>query len=441
MTPRRTAGLAAAAAFAAFLPSLPNGFVLDDAFTVRANPVLADPARWGLFWTTPGALVADPVLAAQMWRPLAGHFNAALVWTLGPDPLWFHLASALLHALCAALVARLAARRAGPGAALPAALLFALHPAQAESVAYASNASALLSAAGVLGALELHASGRRRAALALGAAALFARESAAVLPLLVWAWDAPSRERRWLPHAGAVALFLAARAAVLGALGQRGPWGGDWAAHASLALRGLGLDLAHVVWPAGLRVCYSLPDAGGAAAAAVLLALAVLGALAWRGLRAGRAWAFGAAAGLFGLLPFSNLVPLDALAADRFLYLPLAGLGLAFGAAAAGWSRPRRASACAALALAFLPALLESQLRWRDGFQLDWAAYQAAPEDPCAPLNLSAHYFNWGMLARARELARAAQAPAAPAHLRAEAARRVALCDAVSAARSRASAP
>lgn len=446
MSPGRAAGLAAAAAFAAFLPSLSNGFVLDDVYYVVLNPVVSDPSLWPRFWTEPTALLAEANLAGQVWRPLAGHWFGLLSWGLGKNPYWFHLGGALLHAVCAALTALLASRLAGPAAALPAAFLFALHPAQAEAAAYAGNSPGLLAAAGVLAALLLHDAGRRKASVAVGAAALLCRESAAVLPALVWAWDRvrgePRAARAWAPHAGALIAYLAARTVVLGAVAQREPWGGDWLTHYKLALRGLGIGFGHLAWPADLRVCYSLPEAGGAwaAAAAALAFLALCGAALW-GLRGRRPWGFGLALAGLAFLPVSNLVPVDALAADRFLYMPLAGLGLAFGAAAAAWTPLRRGAAAAALSLAFLPPLLDAQLAWQDGFQLDLAAYAAAPDDPCTPLNLSAHYVNWGMLGRARSLAAAAAGPESPSHLRREAERRTALCDALSAARSRGRAP
>ncbi|TBR17495.1 hypothetical protein EPO15_16800 [bacterium] len=478
MTPRRTAFLAAVGAFAAFLPALSNGFVLDDVYYVVLNPVVAAPGRWWTFWTTPTALLADANLAGQVWRPLAGHWFGLLAWGLGKNPFWFHLGAALLHAVSTALVALLAASLAGPAAALPAAVLFALHPAQAEAVAYAGNTPGLLAGAGVLLALLLHEGGRRRTAVAVGAAALLCRESAAVLPFLIWAWDrcrspkvslsreagegwgegipphpalSPTGEREngltdrprgWVPHAGVLAAFAVARTLVLGAVAQRSLWGGSWPVHLKLSLQGLGMGLGHVVWPAGLRVCYSFSEAGGlvpAATAALGLAALAWGALC--GLRARRPWAFGLCFGLASLIPVSNLVPIDALAADRFLYMPLAGLALTLGAAASAWTPLRRGAASAALTLAFLPALLSAQVPWQDNFTLDLAAYAAAPEDPCAPLNLSAHYFNWGMLGRARALAVLASADAAPSHVREEARRRVGLCDAVSAARTRGRAP
>lgn len=445
MTPGRAAALAAAAAFAAFVPALSNGFVLDDLYYVVLNPVMGDPSRWWTFWTTPTALLADANLAGQVWRPLAGHWFGLLSWGLGKNPYWFHLGAALLHAASTGMLALLAARLAGPTAALPAALLFAFHPAQAEAVAYAGNTPGLLAAAGVLAALLIHDSGRRRTAVACGAAALLCRESAAVLPALIWAWDrvcGEERPRGWVPHGIVLFFFIAARTLALGAFAQRTLWGGSWPVHLKLSLQGLGLGFGHVVWPSDLRVCYSFSESGGvlaATGAALMIAGLAYGTAC--GLKAKRPWSLGLFMALASLGPVSNLVPIDALAADRFLYPVLAGLGLSLGVAAAGWTPLRRGAVAAAIALAFLPRLLAAQLDWQDGFTLDAAAYAAAPEDPCAPLNLSAHYVNWGMLARARDLARAAAADAAPSHVRDEARRRVALCDAVSAARSRARAP
>ncbi|MFH1723148.1 MAG: hypothetical protein ABII00_00860 [Elusimicrobiota bacterium] len=439
MRPRRSPPLAGfligSVAFAAYVPTLSGGFLLDDRFYILANETLRHPALWFRFLYDPLSVLAYPELARQVYRPAIGLYFGMLRLAGGENPYWYHLAALLLHAantiLLFLLARRLLARATLPAAA--AALLFALHPAQAESVAYVGNAPTLLATALALAALLAYGATPARRALSAAsfAMALLCRESAAFLLPILPAFDrlfAPQDEswrgrlRRWAPYAGIFAAYLAARTAVLGRIAQRDPWEGDWATHAVLALRGLLQDLAIAFWPARLRVCYSFPETASLTAEALLASgiLAAAAAAAALGLRRRSPAGFAGAWFLAALLPVSNIIPLDALAADRFLYAPLIGVGLLWGWALARLRPPAPAACLAALTLAAAAGLasLERQLAWRDGFILDLAAHATAPEDPCTGLNLSAHYYNWSMLDRAESLAIPALAGSSPLHLR-----------------------
>ena len=168
-------------------PSLAGGFQFDD------YAVIVDNARVhgiGAWWQSmPGI------------RPLL-KLSYAANWTLSPAPWGFLLFNLTVHAANTLLVWALATawvRALAPqvaaattaGAAV--ALLFGLHPATTEAVAYISGRSVSLMALFYLASLWLQAQAWRGALLlsaALFALALAVRETAATLPVALWllAW-------------------------------------------------------------------------------------------------------------------------------------------------------------------------------------------------------------------------------------------------------------
>ena len=183
-----------------FSPALWNGFVdWDDQVNLVGNV-----AYRGLGWTQ---------LSWMFTTTLMGHYipltwlSFGLDYTLwGMNPLGYHLTSILLHAASAAVLFLIAGRliqRARPdaqpavaqaGAAL-AALVFALHPLRAESVAWATERRDVLSGLLVLLAVLAYVRGAdaaavrpwgwRLAALGCFVAAILAKSIVMTLPLIL----------------------------------------------------------------------------------------------------------------------------------------------------------------------------------------------------------------------------------------------------------------
>jgi len=125
----------------------------------ETSPHRAAPAPRGA--AAGSALDPAPGAAPGSGRDRPAAISSA---TRSPSPLVFHLHNALLHALNTLLVALLVARvRPTAPLALPAlfALAFALHPVQTESVAYISGRRDVLFAFFYLLALVVYAGGRR----------------------------------------------------------------------------------------------------------------------------------------------------------------------------------------------------------------------------------------------------------------------------------------
>jgi protein O-mannosyl-transferase len=227
---------------AVYLPSLGASFQFDDWSVIVGDARVASLAAW---WAAmPGI---RPLLKATY----------ALNHELGSGPAGFRAVNLLLHGLNTLLLfallrrvlraGRLATQAEATFVAAVAALVFALHPVQTESVTYVSGRSNLLAAAFALASLlawrARAATPRGRlaygASLLLLAGAVASKESAAVTPLAMLLVAQVERPREtWrhllavLPAFATVALLLAAGllftrydALLATSLGTRGPFG------------------------------------------------------------------------------------------------------------------------------------------------------------------------------------------------------------------------
>jgi tetratricopeptide (TPR) repeat protein len=109
----------------AYLPTLKGGFIWDDDAHLTKNPCIIGPLGFVGIWTS-AAATYYPLVLTSFW------FEHAL-WGLSPLP--FHVVNILVHASCAWLLWRVLLRLRVTGAWLGAAL-WAMHPVQAESVAW-----------------------------------------------------------------------------------------------------------------------------------------------------------------------------------------------------------------------------------------------------------------------------------------------------------------
>jgi Flp pilus assembly protein TadD len=378
-------GLAIAVA-AVYARSLDGPFVYDDHGQILANRAIQihELSLGSLFYAATQSPSRRPV--ANLSFALNDYFG-------GSDPRGYHGVNVALHAIASALVyalARIALRRRPSGvgdprlAAALAALVFALHPLQTQSVSYVVQRMNLLCALFYLAGLLCYAIARelapqRRAlgaagALVCGALALGSKQNAITLPaaIALWEWflyrDFDAGYARRLARR---ALPLLLPVAVLGYWWMfQGPHWGFNAKDFTLAERvlsqgrAIALYASLVLWPLPSRlnlihdfpVSHALFDPPSTA----LAWLGILG-IAWLLVvhRQRAPWA------AFALLWFllhlaleSSVLPLD-LVYEHRVYLPLAGvaLALAIGLARALRSRPRSFIAVAASLAALLASL------------------------------------------------------------------------------------
>jgi tetratricopeptide (TPR) repeat protein len=332
-----------------YAETLQHPFVYDDRTVVLGNPSIQSL----------GSLRA--LVAHDIKRPLV-NLSYALDWALsGALPTAYHVTNLLIHLINALLLFRVARalaedrhgklRASDEDGAWFAAALFAVHPMMTESVGYVSARSGMLATTFVLAALLLLRRGllqKRRALVAGGLVAwvfgLASKETAAALPLVLWAWDAlflddgaeAKRRRRLglhLPLAAVLALGAAARLALHLRAEQSGVRPFDAQLWTQLCV--LWRYLALFLLPVGQSIAHSVHTARSPFEPEVLLALAgliVIAGLAWRLRRRAPQLAFGVLWFVLFLAP-SSLVPLAEQMSEHRTYEASPGLFLLVGAA------------------------------------------------------------------------------------------------------------
>lgn len=403
--------LVAAAAPLPFLPCVDGPFVSDDLRFVARNA--ANLSHAAAPWTyvadaSTNATPPDP----DIYRPLRTWSYALDHALFGGGPRAAHVHSLLLHAAVSGSVAAwLLATVGSPAAALVSALLFAWHPLTTEAVCWVSSRAdlqcALFALIALLAARRLERLGGapRLAGSTAALAALLAglgKESGAAVPLLhpidrsargltpFGAWRATA----WIAAGTAayLALYVAFSARTLE--GQVPFYEGSYIRHLGYALLGWARLLGKVVWPTDLLPLWEphlFQPLDGTRVALAFASLAAFFGGAWflgkriPALRAGVLF-FAVA-----LLPAGNVIwPMRTVLAERFAYLPLAGLALALAGVLASPAAARRRLALLALALA--PVLFTLTARraadWGDAQRLYESAIAAEPESYFGRLGL-----------------------------------------------------
>lgn len=336
-----------------YLPSLQGGFVLDDDALIVEDPLIHSLSNLPKAFQTDflhGNLGAE---VAFYYRPLITASFQIDYAIAGLNPLYFRVVNLLLNLAIVFLVFSLArhATRNITAAGI-AALAFATLPSHAESVAWISGRTDLISTLFILASVLVFAksqdshAGFRWPMAALCSlfflCALLSKESGAAVPLLMliyaWVLGGPKSRREWLKWGVALVpamlIYLAMRRLASGTdveqnmllmLGER--------------LQGVGI--AYVAYfrmlflPQELRVIYDVFPIGIKypiiAAAAWVLLLGIVVLAVWAKKRA-PVVSFGLLWIVLALLPVTNIVPtIGPLPAERFVYLASVGSSLLIG--------------------------------------------------------------------------------------------------------------
>ncbi len=396
--------------YVVFCGTLSNLFVHDDIPQVLENPYLRNSGQWTRIFTGSVWSFRGPAQHDNMYRPLQFITYWALYRLKGPNPVVFHLALLLFYAAAVWLVFRLAGQLLPNSlVAFAGALLWALHPLHVETVAWISALPDLGAAFFFVLAFLLFVRAERspdrpllRHILAAAAffPALFFKEMALTFPLIIlvyWffftgehSWK--SKAIHWSIYAGAVAVYLAIRVAVLGRFSEAPElFKPSWRLGA-VAAGLLGQHARLFVWPRYLSVFRSFDLQASLHSPWPAIALLVLVAalflrrrepmlgflMIWWGVT---------------LLPCLDIRQVSFPVADRSSFLPTVGPCLALAYIALDWlprhlSRPKTAPALA-LALGVLMALwvaqdVRSVARWHDNVSLWDQAYLASPKSALA---------------------------------------------------------
>jgi tetratricopeptide (TPR) repeat protein len=406
----------------------------DDQMTLHHNPRYNPPSgpKIAETWTKSVDGLYVPVTYSY-WGALAYAAELPEADEVGIhlNPKVYHAGSLVLHLASAIVVfsiLRLLSRRTL--ASVAGAMLFAVHPVQVETIAWASGAKDLL--CGLLSlcaiyeyVLHAQAIGRRRwvyygSGTIVLLLAMLSKPAAMVVPVLVAALDLLILRRSWksvawpaLGWAAAVApLALVARAAqVADGVANIGVW-----QRPLIAADAITFYLWKLVWPVAMAPDYGRRPAvvmqiwGGAWSYVAWLIPAAAAVWMWRG-RAARPWllagavVFVAALGpVLGLVPF--MFQFMSTVADHYLYLAMLGPALLITWLVVRYPRRELAMACG-VALIALGLRANDQLgHWRTDVALWEHTMAVSPHSFVAPVNRAAELGRRGYLlaVRATEL-------------------------------------
>lgn len=138
------AALIVAACFIIYWPAIWGGFIWDDNLLITTNDAVTRASGLGAIWTRPGSMDYTPLTLTGFW----------LEWRLWEgNPIGYHLVNILLHAGSALVLWRVLRKLTIPAAWLGA-LIFAVHPVNAASVAWIAERKNTLSLLFYLLAIE-----------------------------------------------------------------------------------------------------------------------------------------------------------------------------------------------------------------------------------------------------------------------------------------------
>jgi len=428
--------LLAAATFWVYWPSLKSDFVYDARIEILQEGFLTSLSN------LPAVLSLKVLGMNTLLGRRPGHllFLMLLATVCGKTPFGYHLACNLLHAANIALLfvflRRLVTTElkdlAGTDewkvqlALVTVVLIFALHPLATETVAGVSFSSDLLVAFFTLLALLAATAFRpenRTAALSIGAggalcafAAVTCKESglaAALLLIVYWAlFRRHDAKGPWLSFLIAATVLTVAFLALRFRFNPTGEisehyLGGSFSQVLWIQPRLWAFMMGKLIWPVGLSADYTMSDVNGISSplALVIITLVVVFQL-WLAFRS-RIGALGVACYWLGLVTVSNFIPLYRILADRFYYLPLAGVAMQLLALLL-MTLPSRAGFWMALTPLFLAILpltfltLTREAVFADEFSLWNDTRQASPFSSLAHYDLGNVLLDKGQLDEAR---------------------------------------
>jgi len=405
----------AAAVFAVYWPVRTHPFLPnDDNFYITDNPYMHKGVNWA---TIRWAFTARDMVN---WIPLTWLAHAADYQLFGASPAGHHLVNVVLHTLAAVLLFLTLRQSTGyTGRSLMVAGLFALHPINVESVAWAAELKTSLSMIFFVATLAAYRWYTLRESTVryllvglLYGCGLMAKPQIIMLPIVLLLWDYWPLQRMFpegsrtvdgtnglepMPTARfyslvleklpllALALLDAVLTLQVQAAG-RPHWEYSLGTRVANALVAYVRYIGKMFWPEWLSINYPHPgntlpawQIAGAAALLIAISALVVGSRR-RYLVVGWLWFLISMAPMSGIIHFGDFAM-----ADRYAYQPLCGLFLAICWSIAEFAEERHvpATALASVGIAVLVALTAVTARqihyWRTNLALWSHALELTP--------------------------------------------------------------
>ena len=401
-----------------YVPVLGAPFIWDDEHLLKSPLVqeLRPVAEYfsGSFWQRD-----DFGVTHSYYRPLSVLSLAIDRQLFGDNPGGFHLTNLSFHLLAVGLLFVLLRRQGASGsiAALCSAC-WGLHPRLTEAAAWVSGRTDVLAGVFVLAALLAQRAAGNAArwfTAALLLLGLLCKETAlaGALAVMVMAWRSESpaveRVRRLVPTSCALATYAALRLHALGLATNTSSL--PFMARIGAIAEAIGRYcwMLAVPWLPDVQIGRLRERASlfvWLGAAFFCVALVFLWRVRAR-LTAQAAGHFTLTLGALGLALYVIPFSVTSVAADRFLYLPVAGIVLLAQPALTRWATRSQVAlpALAALALSFAAATVPRARAWADEVELWSSTLRRHPEAPSlASVTLGSIYSRQGAFEPARQL-------------------------------------
>ena len=401
------------AGIAVYTNSFKNEFVWDDEWIVGVNPQIRSFALLPKVFST-GLFQAYGVGEGSFYRPMQvlTYMVDYKLWQL--RPFGYHLTNIALHILCALLLFAIVNTLVGDvRPAFIASLLFVVHPIHTQAVTYISGRADPLSVVFVLASLFCFIKNKRIASFAFFIFALLTKEAAAILPFFLALYLFSFKKMGTVPIRG-----LSPFSSIIPFFAVIGVYAilrqtalnfseGSFLAATPLALRlltacknvfaYLGLLIAPVGLHMSRRVVFveSLLDFKVLSS---LAGLALIGLWMFRMRKKSPVMFFFAGWFFIGIIPVSNIVPLNATLAEHWAYLPSMGLFALVGIGCARLGGPVVLFLVTACVIFYGFLTMERNKDWRNPLSIYTATKKYVPGNFRLRNNLGRLYFHKGML-------------------------------------------
>jgi len=411
-----------------YIATLSFGFVYDDVPQILKNPAVHSWSFVPQYFTSHVWAAIYQNSTGNYYRPLFLLWLRLNYAIFGSDATGWHLTSVTCHLLATWLVFRVAQRLSGDRlTAFLAAVIFGVHPAHIENVAWISGVTDPLMACFLLGSLlaflRFRESGQLSTlglSLGLFALALLSKETAVVLPIMIFVLELTSGEegdesgtirhriraaiRQSVPYLLVVCVYAVVRLRALG--GWSHPtipigWTEVFLTWPSV----LWFYFRHLIFPLRMSEFYSLDYVSHATVGSVLLPAVLLIVIAVallvviRRLPQRSLAGFAVAFIVIPLLPVLDLhsLTIGDVVHDRYLYLPSAGFAILVAVAIREFARHvpynKRALATTTitvtLVLTYSALALTQQMQWANDILLYTRGLESAPANLTVRDNLA----------------------------------------------------
>jgi tetratricopeptide (TPR) repeat protein len=391
--------------FGVYAASINNEFVWDDIQIIKENPDIRSLSNAGKLLLSEDTF---PDIRSYYYRPVT-YLSFMMDYVLWKgSPKGFHVVNIALHLLFSCLLYLFVRDILGSSrAALAASLVFGLHPAATETVNFLSGGrNTLLCGVFLLAALLSHRKDRQILTLLFLTLSVFSKEFGLLFPVIAAltdrtfpraAHDRAKDIRAYSLYGAVMVFYLVMRTYVVGGSGLNLKLD-NLPDRLLLIPQIIVTYLKVMVIPYNLTVPYYIKMPVGIDSEMLMYtALLILIIACIYYFRRFRALSFCALWFFVSLLPVLNIIPLgETVAAERYIYIALAGFAIFLGAVSERFHNRYSLAALILISVLFSIVVINRNPVWQNDFNLFSDGVKKSPDSPFVHNNLGVLYLDRG---------------------------------------------